>query len=237
MKAVIFGSLAATILCGGAHAAVDRTGRVAVVVIELATHAASDKKQVYDLIEAAGLAETKNRIKPMYRKVVVLNGAQATSKNFFAALKAEVASVETMAIDTYINVHGNEGALTFYEGAISMKDVRAAVTAIAGSATKLRALNSTACYGATHTGDWLAAGFKVASGARRVNANGAHDLPTFLKAWGGGETYSQAQDKGNDSRWIKIYDALAVKWGMNDVDSYKVVEGKSDYTISTDVAL
>ena len=139
------------------------------------------------------------------------------------------------AIDTFINLHGSPGSVLFREGAVKMSDIRATLAAVKGSKKKLRLLNSTACYGESHNGDWLGAGFKVASGAKRVNANGAHDFPTLLKAWGAGETYLQAQDKGNEAKWIKFYDGMAAKWGLDDVDSYKVVEGKSDLTISSAV--
>lgn len=219
----------------GAHAAVEKKDRVAVVVVELATHAAPEKKFFYNFIEAAGMAETNNRIKPLYKKVVVLNGADATLKKFYQTLANEIADSSVKAIDTFINLHGSDGEVLFREGRVATKTIRDALVAMKGASKKLRLLNSTACYGASHIVDWLGAGFKVASGAKRVNANGAHDFPTLLKAWGGGETYSQAQEKGNESRWIKFYDEMAAKWGLSDVDSYKVVEGKSDLTISSDV--
>ncbi len=213
---------------------VQKAERVAVVVVELATHAPQDRRWFYEWVEAGAQAETKNRIVPIYGRVELLTGAKATLARLNAVLGQAATSTKVKAIDVFINLHGSDGALTFFDGTHAVSSIRDKINSIKGVREKLRAFNSSACYGATHVKDLLGAGFKVASGARRVNANGGYDFHTFLSAWGNNEAYFSAQEKGNDPKWIKFYDDMAIKWGLSDVDSYKLVEGKSDLTISAE---
>jgi len=227
------------VVASGAMATVDpgyrtitKAERVAIVVVELATHAPKDRRFFYEFVEAAAHAETKNRIKPLYGKVILLSGVEATLKSLQQAVETAAAATTVKAVDLFLHLHGSPGGLSLRDGHYSTAKLGDTLRATKGLSEKLRALNSTACWGSTHLKDFLAAGFKVASGSRKVNANGAHDTPTFLNLWGKGATYFEAQEKGNDPRWIKFYDNIAASWGMGAVDSYKEIEGNSDLTIS-----
>jgi len=134
----------------------------------------------------------------------------------------------------FLHLHGSPGQILLHEGAHEMAALREKLSESKALSKKLRALNSTACWGSTHLKDFISAGFKVASGSRKVNANGAHDVPAFLMRWGKGESYFKAQEAGNDSRWISFYDKIAAGWGMGAVDSYKDIEGNSNLTIDSD---
>ncbi len=211
---------------------IGRAERVAIVVVELATHAPKDRRFFYEFVEAAAHAETKNRIKPIYGKVVLLSGVNATLPALQKAMESAANEDRVKAVDMFLHLHGSPGGISLRDGHLSAAKIAETLSAVTKLPAKLRALNSTACWGATHIKDFLAAGFKVASGSRKVNANGAHDTPAFLSNWGKGATYFTAQEKGNDSRWIAFYDKIAGSWGMGAVDSFKEVEGKSDITIS-----
>ena len=100
---------------------------------------------------------------------------------------------------------------------------------------KLRALYSGACYGDSHGDAWLKAGFQVVSGAIKVNTNGLHDYPTFLKSWRSGMSFGDAQDKGNDPYWVNFFDRLAERMGFSGpANSFKNVHGRKAVTIATD---
>ncbi len=211
---------------------VDRANRLAIVVVELAEHAPPDRRFFYEFVEAAALAETKNRIKPVYGKVMLLTGKEATLSKLLGGMRDALAEPSVRSIDLFLHLHGSPGSLTLREGSHPTRIISDNLRNMKGLSDKLRAVNSTACWGATHLKDFLNAGFKVASGSRKVNANGAHDVPAFLSLWGKGETYSRAQEAGNDARWIRFYDGIAGSWGIGEVDSFKDIEGRSDLTIS-----
>ena len=98
---------------------------------------------------------------------------------------------------------------------------------------RLRLLYSTACYGATHAPDFIRAGFRVASGATRTNANGPYDYPTQLACWGRGWTYRSTVNLANSPIFIAMHDAIAKLLGFDDVNSEKMIEGRKHTRITT----
>ena len=91
----------------------------------------------------------------------------------------------------------------------------------------------TACYGATHAADFVRAGFRIASGAVGVNANGAHDYPAQLLVWGLGAPYKDALKAGNNRQITALYDKLARKANFEDVNSIKLAMGRGSTSISS----
>jgi hypothetical protein len=97
---------------------------------------------------------------------------------------------------------------------------------------------STACFGDSHSADFIAAGFDAAIGSKAVNANAAVEFGPLLGLW-------QFDCKLSDCLAPTILatpaaDAAAKLYGQtwdttwkDDVDSTKVVRGNSNLKIST----
>lgn len=226
-------ALCLALVCWSAGAApVTRTERDALVVVEL-SHGVEEKlKSFYETIENLALKQAET-LRPAYRKVTVLKGATATVGSFVAHLKHLTGRTANRAVDLYINLHGSPGGLLFYDGKIQTVDLRNKISDIKGAAAKLRAVYSTACFGKSHVADWLAAGFKVASGAVKVNANSAYEVPVFFRRWTGGETYAKALTAGNSENWRRTWDRWADQFGFGPADSFKESEGRPEFTIDS----
>ncbi|MBL7201636.1 MAG: hypothetical protein ISS56_15965 [Anaerolineae bacterium] len=212
--------------------AVKRKQRVLLVVANLTTHGREELKWLYQWLDANALNVATVMLGALYRRVYTLTGEEVTAANLVEQLETLAADPKTKAIDVLINLHGWTGKLWFVEGPVIVKDL---ADLIAGKhlERKLRLLYSTACYGATHAPDLVRAGFRVASGAVGVNANGAHDYPTQLLYWAMGATYKSALAAGNNKLITAVYDELARKFDFEDVNSVKIAVGKKKTTITS----
>jgi hypothetical protein len=202
------------------------------VVSNLTTHGSADYAWLYAFIEVSGVALAQSQLSDSYKSISVLSGADASFGGFEQALSTMTARPEEKALDVFVHLHGSPGALWFEDGMKETSSIRTALAAQPRVGAKLRALYSTACYGGSHMGDFLASGFRVANGARAVNANAAYDYPTVLGRWRDGETFQDAQNAGNDPGQMSFYDGIASWQGFSDVDSFKLVEGQGDATIN-----
>ncbi len=99
-----------------------------------------------------------------------------------------------------------------------------------GGARNLRALYSTACFGATHAPAFVEAGFDVAAGAVGVNANAATEYPFFVGKWILGWNYENSLKPANDA-FDEAQDDLARSMGFEGVDSTKIIIGDHDQKI------
>jgi hypothetical protein len=68
------------------------------------------------------------------------------------------------------------------------------------------------------------AGFKVAAGTAKVDANHTSDLRRFMKWWNRGRSFQDSIDFSNRNPLSKIKDSLLAK----DSDSFKIVMGDKD---------
>src|SRR5688572_13992923 len=119
LRGILFLSLAlASVVSAGPALLnkIEKSERTAVVVVELATHAPADRRFFYEFVEAAAHAETKNRIRPVYGKVILLSGQDATLDKLMSSLGTAAADPRTKAIDVFVNLHGSPGALSLREG-------------------------------------------------------------------------------------------------------------------------
>lgn len=210
--------------------------RALVLVTELAHAVPEDRKQFYRLIETFASQQAGQYAERNYGTYVEIPGERATLQGVVDTLADLAHHSDIRAIDVLLEVHGGPGELFFRDGGKTGDAVTKAFAGKPELKKKLRALYSGACYGASHVATWLAAGFRVASGARKVNTNGMYDFPAFLKSWTAGESFATAQEKGNAPYWLKYFDDLAEKKfgiGKGEADSFKVVEGASAVTIQT----
>ncbi|MBI4404129.1 MAG: hypothetical protein HY537_08210 [Deltaproteobacteria bacterium] len=233
-KKIIIGLVLSTLLFSvWANAEVSKDERVAVVVIELSNVASGTRKVFYQGLERLARSKTPWWLQDSYSEVHVLYQEQASFQLFYQTLW-EAAQLENVrAIDVFLHLHGRQGAITFHDGAVGTWYVREKLKNVPSVGKKLRALYSTACFGASQAQDWLDGGFKVVNGALKVNANGAYELPAFLKSWTEGESFGAAQDKGNQQSWRSFYDNIAQKLMSEEVDSYKEVHGNASITIDS----
>jgi hypothetical protein len=103
---------------------------------------------------------------------------------------------------------------------------------------KLRLVYSTACYGDSHSRDFITAGFDSAIGGRKVVANAAVEFAPLLSLWqfnvklsdclaptvpptGPSDAAATAYGRANNTSW------------KNDVDSTKVLRGRGALKISS----
>jgi hypothetical protein len=158
-----------------------------------------------------------------------------TSAVFIERIRKLALDPLTKALDVYLILHGSPGALYFDDGLIASSDLRSQLQA-ANLKHRLRLMYSTACYGATHARDFVEAGFRVASGAKGVNANGPVDYPIQLHEWGRNKRYQAVVNAGNQRLGIWTHDAMARALGFDDVNSEKIIEGKSYTCITSEAA-
>lgn len=180
---------------------------------------------------------------PVYRRVHLVKGRSATLPALVSALNTAASNSAVKAVDLIFVTHGLSEEVVFSDVRATMDQVRQAVTdgLSAADRAKLRAVFSTACYGATHRGDWTGAGFNVVSGSRKIYADSALSYGAFLAAWASGQSFSSAIGIANASDPLDAQDKAATpilrQFGFseeeaNDVDSTRVISGTGALTIN-----
>lgn len=210
---------------------VSKNDRVLLFVNEVSTGGDPDLEWLYKGIESIAEPIVDAQLTSMYRKVIKLEGSQATEKNFIQKFSELGADATVKAIDVIIILHGSTEKLWFYNSAkapvarlkydLSCLNVRG----------KARLFYSTACYGATHADDLVAAGFDCASGALGVNANSAVEFPVVVDALQDGRTHKQGIEDG--SVGLEAQDAIAKAVGFETANSVKKIVGNGSITINS----
>ena len=213
---------------------VERDRRAVVVALRLSAGGAANLKWLYRGLEAGGAREARQILAPGYRVVEVVDGSDVTAASLVGSI-ARLAADDTIdVVDVVLVVHGLSGRLEF-----SRDEVRTAASiaddlTASGAAPKLRLMYSSACYGATHAGPLLGAGFTTVIGAKKKNTTGLSEFRALLRAWVAG-TSAGAALAGADKpvpRWF--WDTVArVAGRMSKVDSHKELAGDPGITISS----
>ncbi len=190
-------------------------------------------KPLYQYEENRAIAKIKRDLRGKYREIHILSGHHATHAEFLRALATADADPAVKAIDAIVYIHGHPGELGFVDtGFYPMDRLRDEILAQAPAgpaSTKLRALYSDACYGASHMQDWLRAGFRVVTGSTGSDSNWSLDLGKFMRDWRRGRTFAMAIRSAN-SVW-------ATKW-MDKIEggnSFKETAGNVDFRIDDSV--
>ncbi len=207
--------------------------RALLAIVDLAQEA-TRVPWLYRLEGAAAVRRIHRLAGPHYGRVVVHTKKAASEINFLTSLKALLRDPQTERIDVVIYVHGKNptsptGASICFVGTpcSPMRELAAKIRKLSPeNLGKLRMLYSDACWGQFHMDSWLLAGFRVVSGAEGVDANHSADLRRFLKAWGAGQSFSQALDKANAFWLTPLVDRL-----IGEADSFKLSAGETELTI------
>jgi hypothetical protein len=214
---------------------VTKDERALLVVANLHNGGVPKYRLLYQWFDANAIVLAWFLMRDHYRQIEVLTGTDATSINFVDKIQALAQGPQTKALDVFLVLHGVKGALHFDDGLMASADLKTQLQAT-NLKHRLRLLYSTACHGATHAGDFVEAGFRVASGAKGVNANGPVDYPTQLHEWGEEKRYSAVVNAANNRLGILTHDTIARALGFPNVDSKKIIAGKK-YTSITSEAI
>ena len=247
--------LAAAILMPSlAGAKVKKTERDLVLVTHLDVPGDDSRfwKVVYDFIERAGVSTAKKHLKDKYRKIHVIQTSRkdkkrkATLNKVVALFKKVTDRKATKAVDVIWMTHGLPKGKIELQKPKSKKnqklsvenDVAPAMQAALGRSgvAKLRALYSTACFGKSAINGWLAAGFKVVSGGKKVYTDSASSQPKFLRAWKNGSTFGKSVDEANRAQKLDLWDklvSLSRRYDKGDLDSFRIVRGSKCLKLSS----
>jgi len=210
---------------------------------------------VYTFIENNGVSSAKRHLSDQYREIHVIQTKRSDTKK--KATMAKVVTLldtvtkrkKTKAVDMLWMTHGlSRGRIQLQRKkqgddpnvTLSVKNKLAEKirsTLSNRQRAKLRALHSTACYGASAMEGWIHAGFKVVSGGRRVYADAASSQPKFLKAWKAGKSFKKSIAAANESQerdwWDKQVAKLSRYKDRYEVDSYRKMKGQRCININT----
>jgi hypothetical protein len=189
-------------------------------------------RRLYRWLDDNAITIGKAIVGPHYHSVSVLKGDAVTREAFVTRVRVLAKSVGTQALDVFLNLHGERDALRFADGRAKITDLGEELADL-HLQHRLRLLYSTCCWGARHAPMFVAAGFKTASGARGINANGPYDLPVQLTRWTSGATYAAAVRSANNAAMMEVHDRLARLGGFNNVDSFKEVYGMKSLRITS----
>lgn len=218
---------------------VNRQERVLLVIADLSTYGRDDLTWLYRFLERAAVAVPKLILGLAYRRVYALTGSQATAETFAGSLAEMAADPQTQAVDVLLHLHGDHQILWFSDRGVYMDQLQGLIAEQLPDPElrrRLRLLYSTACYGAEHAIAFANAGFRVASGAIGVNANGIWDYPVELLLWGLGVPYRTALSAGNSRLISRIHDWVARKLRFEDVNSVKTAAGDGVTRITSPAA-
>lgn len=199
--------------------------QVLLVVVNLSSNVDPKFQWLYRWLDDNAVRVAKWLLESHYRKIHTLRDDKASSSNFVNKLIELAQEPQTKAIDVFLSLHGLPDTLYFHDGPIATSNLGDQLKA-ANLKERLRLFYSMACYGASHARDFVRGGFRTASGAVATNTNGPYDYPAQLYNWGQGKTYRAVIKAGNHPAFRTTHDTIAKKFGHDDADSEKVIEGK-----------
>ena len=182
-------------------------------------------RSLYKWLDRNAVQVANLLMRPVYRFVETLSEDQVTLGTFFDRVGSLASDPQTKALDVFLVMHGMEGELLFDDVTMRTEELAQLLKA-ADLAHRLRLLYSTACYGASHAEHFADAGFRTASGALGVCANGPYEFPTQLLKWRNNQTYKSSVKAGDNPVFRLIHDHAAKLMGFTDVNSEKVIMGK-----------
>jgi len=208
------------------------------------TAAAGDRNYqlLYQFLERSGKAVVSAELGPMYKNIIALEGANATSGNFKQRLAELENDPKVKAIDLVISLHGNPNNILFQDTEMPVSNLAADITnervrtcrgdqaCINQKKQKLRVVYSAACFGESHLDGWLAAGFDAAAGSHDVHTDSAASFPTFMNTWRSGYSFAESVNRANSADRQRKYDAWArsINRDWSSANSQKSVKGNSN---------
>ena len=161
---------------------IQKNQRALIVISQLTKGVDQDQRWLYRFIESSGRSVVESTLKDDYADYVTLYDQSATKANLLNTVRAIGAKPTIKEIDLVVMLHGSHNSLVFHDAACNTSALKTDIASL-NLAHKLRMVYSTACYGDSHSDDFVSAGFSAAIGAVAVNANAAVELPVFLNLW------------------------------------------------------
>lgn len=168
------------------------------------------------------------------RKFLVRNQAKVSS--LLQAVREMNADPKIKAIDLLVYTHGRPNELNvIYEGLgmlqplttwVPLREIAEPIARLGSK--KLRAVFADACFSATHNDEWLAAGFKAASGTIGIDCNQSRDVDLFLSRWVRGRSFAAAVSAANAEPTAPLLDR-----SYDDGNSRKAFQGQAGLTIDS----
>ncbi len=233
-----------------AKAAVTKDQRALVVVSELDSRGMQELRPLYQMLEQLTQFTVQGILGLSYDRIEVVANRDATYAEFKRTLKEIARDPSIRAIDVILSLHGRPGRLAFDDMTWDTSEMENRF--YIGTSTqdrvdrillrrKLRMMYNLSCYGASHRGNFLGMGFKVANGSIGVNANSEVEFVPAMMAWAAGVGFRQAFNGSNSTAALAIADApikLAGQLANNalkETDSRKVFSGAVEMTINSEV--
>jgi hypothetical protein len=220
---------------------VQKNQRALVVLCEVDNGVPQDFKWLYKFIEGSGRSIVESELADDYIDFQKLYNQDATKDKLLNTLKTFSAKPIIKEIDLIVMLHGNNNRLVFHEGGVNVSALSADIQSL-NAGSKLRMVYSTACFGYSHTDEFVSAGFSAAIGAVGVNANAAVEVSVFLKLWSWGWRLRDALAAAETPATRLPADAAARAFGAatdatwkNEVNSDKILRGNGDIKIDSDV--
>jgi hypothetical protein len=213
---------------------INKNERAVLVISNMVTYGRSDLQRLYQFIERSGVAIAETILRPRYKTYRTLIQKQATFQATVDTLMALISDDSIQAIDLVLNLHGDEKILCFEDGTVHTGRIKKELLNL-NAKNKLRMVYSTCCYGESHAEDFIASGFKAASGAVATNADAATEYPVFLTLWAAGRKFKDAVGAGNNPITRIPQDRAAKALGFDDADSHKVIVGDGTITIKSGI--
>ena len=222
----------------GAASPVTREERVLLIVNCLADHGDERFHRLYKFIEKTGISLAECYLDQHYRSILTLKDLEATLSSFLSCLSNLADDQHTRALDLFFQLHGLKGKVRFFDQWVFSAELINEIRLIV-KRDCLRLVYNTSCYGDSHSDDFLKAGFKVAVGSLKVNANAATEYPIFCRCWPG-RRFGRKREM-SISKLVRRADLLIPRLIQDrisghffkDVDSKKVIRGDSTITINT----
>jgi len=218
--------------------AIEKDQRALLVACDLVDEGLSQFKELYKWLESLGPKTVLGLLEDDYKHVASLVGDEATSANFVSSLADLAGSAGIKAVDAVLMLHGRKDGIYFRDGVLTGGEggsIRHKLGAL-NLGAELRACFSTCCWGETVADDLVAAGFRVACGAKDVYANGAYGIPVSLASWRSGETFASAVAKANNQVVLAATDGLIshVHPAFTTANSYWTISGKKTSRITSE---
>ena len=221
---------------------VAKSQREALVFIANLSQGSAAQQAFYDFVEFSAKFLAVTTLGPQYSKITVVEGSAAKRAALSDKLDSITNKSTVKAVDLIFVTHGLTGSVKFTDTTVSMTTVKNDIIAKLTTAqrAKLRMVFSTACFGESHRARWIEAGFKTASGSKKIYADSAVSYLPFLVSWASGGTFANAVDAANAADVGNAVDlaASAVLFAagsssFDQVDSHRLRSGSTSLRIST----
>lgn len=213
-------------------ATITKRQRVLLIVNELAKHGGSQWRPLYKFIEESGVSVGRTFLSGLYDEISVLRGTSAKRSTFISRLRTLTNRSGIRSVDLFLQLHGASQHVWFYDGKVDTAVLRDEILA-ENLPDRLRLVYNTSCYGNSHSSHLIQAGFETAIGSSKVNANAAVEYPVFCMQWAAGQTIKTLLPLADNPTARAAQDLTATAMGFGNVNSRKIIKGRSTLKIST----